>query len=118
MIYASEHYSTAMLEMLARWNGPPPGNQHFIEIRIPKGTSYEVLQADSVPDWNRPDSRSAREFGHLWYVQQRSAVLFVPSAVARPERNVIINADHPEFSTLKPGNELPVWWDRLLFSDS
>lgn len=65
MIYASEHYSTAMLEMLARWNGPPPGDQ--------------------------------------------------PSVVARMDRNVIINADHPDFPRLRPGPETPVWWDERLF---
>ena len=43
VIYASATYSTAMLEMLAHWNGVPPPNQHFIEITIPKGTSYEVV---------------------------------------------------------------------------
>ena len=57
VIYASEQYSTAMLEMLARWNGPPPGSQHFGEIRIPVGTSYEVAQVDALPDWHpRPSS--------------------------------------------------------------
>ena len=115
VFYASEQYSTAMLEMLARWNGPPPGNQHFVQIRIPVGTSYEVVQIDALPDWHLPDSPSARRFGHLWYAERRSAILFVPSVVARPERNVIINASHPEFSRLVPGDERPVWWDERLF---
>ena len=104
-----------MLEMLARWNGPPPGNQHFVAIGIPVGTSYEVAQADALPDWHLPDSPAARRFGHLWYAERRSAILVVPSVVARPERNVIINASHPEFSQLAPGEERPVWWDDRLF---
>ena len=37
VIYAAEHYSTAMLEKLARWRGAPPRNQHYIEISIPVG---------------------------------------------------------------------------------
>ena len=51
VIYASEHYSTALLEKLVHWNGALPPNQHFIEITIPAGTSYEVVTADIVPDW-------------------------------------------------------------------
>ena len=35
MIYASQHYSTAMLEKLVRSSGELPPNQHFIEITIP-----------------------------------------------------------------------------------
>lgn len=115
MIYASQRLSTAMLEAMARWNGPPPGNQHFIEIEIPAATSFEVVDAHALPDWHLPDSASARRFGHQWYSECRSAILIVPSVVARMERNIIINADHPEFERLAPGTERPVWWDARLF---
>ena len=47
VIYASESHSTAMLEKLVHWNGALPPNQHFIEITIPKGTSYEVVTSAS-----------------------------------------------------------------------
>ena len=115
VIYASEHYATAMLEALVYWNGPPPGSQHFVEIRIPAGTSYDVVGPDALPDWQLRDSPSARRFGHQWYAERRSCILIVPSVVARTERNIIINADHPEFSRLTPGPEAPVWWDERLF---
>lgn len=36
MIQASERYSTAMLEMLVRWNSVPPPAQSFVEIVIPR----------------------------------------------------------------------------------
>ena len=115
MIYASEHYSTAMLEMLARWNGPPPGDQHFIRIEIPEGTTYEVIEPRDLPDWHIPGSPAAREAGHGWYARGESAILLVPSVVARMDRNVVINADHPDFPRLRPGPETPVWWDERLF---
>lgn len=115
MIYASQRLSTAMLEALVRWNGPPPGNQHFMEIEIPAGTSYEVVDTGSLPDWHLPDSPSARRFGHRWHAEGRSAILIVHSVVARMERNIIINADHPEFGRLIPGVARPVWWDDRLF---
>ena len=103
MIYASERYSTAMLEALVWWNGPPPGNQHYVEIEVPAGTSYEVVDTGALPDWHRRDSPSARRFGH-----RRSPVSV--------DRNFIINADHPEFERLIPVVEKPVWWDRRLFT--
>ena len=104
-----------MLEALVYWNGPPPGNQHFVEIVIPAGTSYEVGGPDTLPDWHLLDSPSARRFGHQWYAERRSAILIVPAVVARPERNVIINASHPESSRLTPGPATPVWWDERVF---
>ena len=83
VIYASESYSTAMLETLAHWNGAPPPNQHFVEITIPTGTSYEVVTADLVRDWSHPDGEAARRFGRAWYADIRSTLLIVPSVVAR-----------------------------------
>ena len=104
-----------MLEMLVRWSGVPPANQRFIEIVIPAGTSYEVVDVDAVPGWHLPESSSARRFGHDWYAGRRSAILLVPSVVTRVERNVLINADHPEFPLLRAGPEMSVRWDERLF---
>ena len=118
MIYASATYSTAMLEMLAHWNGAPPPNQHFIEITIPNGTSYEVATADMVPNWSHPGGEAARRFGRTWYTENRSAILFFPSVVARMERNIVINTRHADFAGLAAGLETPVWWDQRLFHES
>jgi len=104
-----------MLEMLARWNGPPPRNQHFVRIDIPQGTTYEVIEPENLPDWHIAGSPAAREAGHGWYARGESIILLVPSVVARMDRNVIINADHPDFRKLLPGPETPVWWDERLF---
>ena len=115
MIYAAEHYSTAMLESLANLERELPPNQHYIEITIPAGVTYEVANADHLPDWYRSDTTPARLFGRRWYVERRSAVLFVPSVVARVDRNIVINTTHEDFPKFKPGLETPVWWDERLF---
>jgi RES domain-containing protein len=105
VIYASEHYSTAMLEKLAHFNGLLPPNQHYIEISIPAGTSYEVATKDTIPG----------AFGSRWISEQRTAILLVPSYVAREERNVLINPRHAGARSIKSGLEHPIWWDpRLL----
>lgn len=115
VIYASERYSTAMLELLVRWNSVPPPAQSFVEIVIPAGTSCESVEAGDLTGWDTPESDSARAFGHRWYADRRSAILLVPSVVARLERNVLINAEHSEFGQLKVGAEIPVRWDERLF---
>jgi RES domain-containing protein len=115
VIYAAEHYATAMLEKLAHYNGLLPPNQHFIEIELPVGTSYEEVTKDSLPDWSHPDGQAARAFGSDWIEEQRSAILIVPSYVAREDSNVLINPRHPDAEAIRPGRERPVFWDARLF---
>lgn len=116
VIYASRNYSTAMLEKLVHYSGELPPNQHFIEITIPVGTSYEVVNPDLVEGWSNPNGEAARLFGRTWYLEKRSAILMVPSVVARMEQNIIFNTQHEDFSKIKTGLETPVWWDERLFS--
>jgi RES domain-containing protein len=115
IIYASEHYSTAMLEKLVHGNGMLPPNQHYVEITIPNGASYEVLNEAAHPDWHERDMAAARAFGSVWASAKRSLILLVPSVVARVDRNVLINPQHPEFPRVKCGLHQPVWWDARLF---
>lgn len=80
VIYASESYATAMLEKLVHWNGVLPPNQHFIEIHIPAGTSFEVVTPDSIPGWDDAGGEAARLFGRAWYAEGRSALLQDPQS--------------------------------------
>ena len=115
VIYASEHYSTALLERLVRTGEMPP-NQHFVEIDVPAGVPYEVVTTDSLPGWCDADSAVARAFGAAWYAERRSAVLIVPSVVARVERNVLFHPYHDDAKSIRVGFETPVCWDSRLFA--
>ncbi len=114
VIYSSEHYSTAVLEKLVRL-GEMPGGQHFVEMDIPAGVSYEVVTGSVVPRWYEKNARSARKFGSRWFREIRSAILLVPSVIARVEQNILIHPQHPDFAKITPGLETPIWWDRRLF---
>lgn len=114
VIYASEHYSTAMLEILVNGSGLLPPNQHFVEISIEAGAGYEVFSADHHPDWVESVGVT-RAYGERWVKEGRSAILFVPSVVARLERNILINPAHPDFRHIRTGLHQPVWWDQRLF---
>jgi RES domain-containing protein len=114
-IYASEHYSTAMLEKLVHYEGEMPSGQHYIEIMIPSGTSYEVVNPDTLEGWSAPDGEVARSYGRTWIMEDRSAILIVPSVVARMERNIVFNSKHADFKAITTGLETPIWWDERLF---
>jgi RES domain-containing protein len=117
MIYAAQHYSTAMLEKLVRSSGEMPPNQHFIEIMIPNGLSYETLSPAHLPGWDRRSPDVSRAYGEAWQQSRRSLLLLVPSVVARMELNVLINPEHPEFGGITHSLHQPVWWDQRLFRD-
>ncbi|MEM1381232.1 MAG: RES domain-containing protein [Pseudomonadota bacterium] len=116
VIYAARYYSTAMLEKLVHYQGRVPPNQHFIEITVPAGISYEVANPDHLEGWAARDGEVARRFGMGWYTEDRSAVLVVPSVVARMESNLVFNTRHPDFAKIRPGLETPIWWDKRLFA--
>jgi RES domain-containing protein len=116
VIYAGEYYSNAMLEKLARSNALLPPNQHFIAITVPRGTSYEVVTKDHLPGWDTREPTVSREFGARWVEGARSAILLVPSYVARIERNVVINPAHGDAAAIEASLPAPVWWDERLFS--
>lgn len=115
VIYAAEHFSTALLEKLVHGSGRLPPNQHFVEITMPRGVSYEVFQPAALPGWDAMPAGASRDFGEEWCLSRRSAVLIVPSVVARPENNVLINPAHDEFRLITCGLHQPVYWDRRLF---
>lgn len=115
VIYASEHSGTAMLEQLVHFNGILPPMQHFIRIRIPAGTSYEIVTKDSLPNWDAEDAAVARDFGAIWFAERRTAILMVPSVVAREERNVLVNPHHNGAARIRAGKPEPVRWDNRLF---
>jgi RES domain-containing protein len=115
VIYASEYYSTAMLEKLAWGSGELPSNQHYIVITVAKGTSYEVVSKDHLPGWDTLQPTASRQFGARWETELRSAILLVPSYVVRVERNVIINPAHPDAAAIETSLAEPVWWDERLF---
>ncbi len=116
MIYASTNYATAMLEKLVHAGGALPPRQHFITITIPNGIAYEMVTKDNLPGWHDANCKIARAFGRAWVREARSAVLIVPSVVARMDTNILINPAHPEARGIGHSLPEPTWWDGRLFA--
>jgi len=115
VIYTSEHYSTALLEKLVHGSGRLPPNQHYVKVTISRGTSYEVFSPPTLKGWDRMPATVSRKFGERWWQEKRSAILLVPSVIARLDNNIVINPAHPEFHGLQASLHEPVFWDRRLF---
>jgi RES domain-containing protein len=115
VIYASERYSTALLEKLVHGSGRLPPNQHYIRIIIPRGLTYEVFSPPTLPGWDSMPPATSQKFGEQWCNQKRSLVLIVPSVIARLDNNILINPARPEFRLVEASLHQPVFWDRRLF---
>jgi RES domain-containing protein len=117
VIYGSLSFAGAMLEVLAHARiGKVPRNHVYVKAEAPEGLTLERAAEDCLPqDWDAPDSGAAREFGDRWLDQRRSAVLLVPSVVARLEWNALVNPAHPDAMHIDVTDPAPVIWDARLF---
>lgn len=117
VIYASLTFSGAMLECLAHAGiGRVPRTHVAVEITVAGAVAVERHDERSLPaGWDHGDLVVARAFGDAWIRERRSAVLVVPSVVARREGNVVLNPAHHDFAKIKTGSPEPVLWDARLF---
>ena len=117
LIYASEHYATALLEKLVHAGRTAlPGAHHAAALLIPDDLDAEIFEPARVPGWELEDSTPARAYGDEWHAASRTAVLVVPSLPGQPvERNFIINPAHPEARRIQVSPPFDVIWDGRLF---
>lgn len=117
VIYGSMSYACAMLEVLVHANiGRIPLTHRYAAADIPDDVAVERRAVDELPvGWDANNNSSARKFGDRWLSEARSAVLLVPSVVARLEWNALVNPTHPDAARLTIMEAAPVLWDKRLF---
>ena len=103
MIYAAEHYATALVEKAAQLDSLKlPRTLVYVRIEIPDGSPVEELPLEALRGWDAEHKHESQQFGDRWYDEQRSLALIVPSLAAPGlERNVLINQRHPLFARVK-----------------
>ncbi len=116
VIYAAQTYAGAMLEMLVHAAiGALPATQASVRIEIPDTLGVERVDATELPGWDSPNLFTSQTFGDQWLLERRTAVLLVPSVVLYGhECNILLNPDHPEFSSIHAGSPEAVMWDARL----
>jgi RES domain-containing protein len=119
VIYGSLSYACAMLEILVNANiGRIPATHCFLIANVPDEVSIERHEANALPaGWDTENSSAARSFGDQWISELRSAVLVVPSVVAKLERNALVNPAHPDSAKLIISSQEKVVWDKRLFKN-
>lgn len=117
VIYGALTFAGAMLEVLVHARiGKVPKTHVWIEARVPDDVPVEKQTAQTLPKgWDGPSPEIAREFGNRWLEECRSAILIVPSVIARAESNALVNPAHPAAATIVLSEPQPVVWDERLF---
>ncbi len=96
--------------------GKVPRTHVFVEADVPDAVSIERRDTGTLPDgWDAPALTVARALGDAWLAEARSAIVVVPSVVARAECNALVNPLHPEASRIVVGQARAVLWDERLF---
>jgi RES domain-containing protein len=110
VIYAAEHYATALVEKMAQLNARRlPGTLVYTRIELPAGAPIERIEPPAVPGWDADDKTASQAFGDRWYDDQRSLAVLVPSLAAPGlEWNVLINQHHPDFAAVVSSKPRPI----------
>jgi RES domain-containing protein len=117
VIYCSDSFAGTILEIIAHARPRRlPGRHRCVRIRIPEEIAVEVVEEAELPGWDAADLLVSRRVGDHWLEEERSAVLSVPSVVARPfGRTLLINPTHPAFPRITTESAVEVVWDPRLF---
>ena len=106
VLYFSNSLATCVLER--RSNGISYNTirtfDHFAVARIPDDASIESVPEEFYEDGWQQSKIKSQDFGSKWYTENRSLVLRVKSAVIAVEDNLIINTNHPQFSSITFSN--------------
>lgn len=99
-VYASTSAAGAVLEFLAHLEGDSPEDLVIVTAMLP---GESVTHVDTLPpQWReRPYRDDVRAVGDAWQRSRHWLALEVPSVLCGPERNVLINPEHPDAQQVK-----------------
>lgn len=117
VLYMSENRSLAVLEILVHLSASIPDRYVLGGAGIPDDVAVEILDERRLPaNWSTLDPREqelTRQIGDEWVVQQRSAILSLPSVISG-ERNYILNPSHADFERIVFAEPVPFRFDMRL----
>ena len=119
VVYASEHLSLAVLEILV--HSPMPEQRQVAracaEISVPDGSIEAMPRRLLRPDFgNQSPLALTQAIGDEWLESRRSVGLLVPSAIVTIESNLLLNPLHPAFNKCVWGPFAPILLDPRLWA--
>ncbi len=118
VVYAGQSRAICQLEKRVHCNGVKPLNIALLRLDLPDLAVLEDVRTlvDLPSDWIDRESLT-QSIGSAWRNANRSLGLWVPSAVEPSESNLVLNPDHPSFSSIMLTVERnPFTFDDRMFS--
>jgi RES domain-containing protein len=115
VIYTAPSVAAAALEVIAHAGSVLEGYV-AIELDVPPRLVTELHMTKAPKDWQRR-LRWCQAQGDKWVESGSSVGLVVPSAILGidvPERNVVLNVEHPDFAKVRALRSIDVWLDERL----
>jgi RES domain-containing protein len=116
-LYATEHISLAVLEIVVNYNRSAYSirpSYHLLEIFIPDVPLLQINVAILKNKWQE-DFEYSQLMGDQFLQQKNHLLLKIPSAVIPEENNYLINPDHPDYKRIKIKTGKPYGLDTRLF---
>jgi RES domain-containing protein len=118
MVYTAEHYSLAVLEILADVDKSsilPSFSLCSVQF---EDSLMERLDPSLLPsNWRgSPPPPELQKIGDDWLASGSSVILAVPSVLVESEKNFLINPQHPDFPLISIDAPKPFTFDSRLVS--
>lgn len=119
LVYVSQTLSQAILEILVHTDTRHLERSEFVFFKVEFADKLvETLDpATLAKGWDaKVGQMSTRLAGDCWFTEARSAVLRVPSVIARGEVNYLLNPEHEQISQVRIHGPEPVLFDSRLWA--
>ena len=101
IVYAAEHPSAALTEMLVHVAREDlPDNYRLLTIDCPDDVSAKTIRIEDLPENWKADHLITRAIGDRWLHEAKCLLLRVPSAIVPDVWNILINPAHPDAAGL------------------
>lgn len=103
VVYTTSSIALAVLEVLAyRKAKKPLEPRHLYRVTLQEGQIRWLRPEDLQEDWNGyPHPETTQQLGDAWAASGETVGLAVPSVLAAPEVNVMLNVQHPDLSSVE-----------------
>jgi len=116
-IYSAATRSLACLEMAVHFDNTSLLNEYYrvMVLSVPDDIKMgKITVADLPANWHQTSDKAykiCQGIGDLWNRNGNSAILEVPSAIIKNEKNYLINPRHPDFINIKIMDSEPFFFD-------
>lgn len=120
VLYAGSSRSLSTLELIVHRGSIVPEIEYkivVISISDNDDLIRKILVSDLPANWRKMSAYPLlQEIGSVWYENQETLLLMVPSAIIPYEFNFIINTEHPDFlENIDLIRREDFFWDTRLF---